>query len=298
MDRHGPSCCAAAVSAPAPSGSPALRSRRPHRLVRLQPAILPRLARLRPRPLLRPAIEIRTATPGYPPHPGWHNPWVSFLFFIKCAELDAAALAWGTTLLISASAGAAWAWLINPRFRNIRWTPPALPPHPLLRLLHRLGISPHLHARLVAALLVQPRYGMELLPAFALCLGFLAHFAFAAVREFKPRWRFTRRRTPLRRSSPSTHSKCSASIPSSTSKAPKTSTPAAHVQPDPARPAHLPNHPPQRRNPHGHLHLSRNRLPHRHPPPPEPSTRATSQSTRAPSPPPPRQRRPNPRLRR
>ena len=76
------------------------------------------------------AIEIRTATPGYPPHPGWHNPWVSLLFFIKCAQLDAAALAWGTALLVLSLAGAAWA-LINPRFRNIAWTLPALPAHPL-----------------------------------------------------------------------------------------------------------------------------------------------------------------------
>ena len=30
------------------------------------------------------AIELRTASPGGgPPHPGWHNPWVSLLFFVK-----------------------------------------------------------------------------------------------------------------------------------------------------------------------------------------------------------------------
>jgi hypothetical protein len=32
------------------------------------------------------------------------------------------------------------------------------------------------------------RYGMELLPAFALSLGFVAHFVLAAVRDFKPQW--------------------------------------------------------------------------------------------------------------
>ena len=32
------------------------------------------------------AIELRTSSPGGgPPHPGWHNPWVSLLFFVKCA---------------------------------------------------------------------------------------------------------------------------------------------------------------------------------------------------------------------
>jgi hypothetical protein len=32
------------------------------------------------------------------------------------------------------------------------------------------------------------RYGMELLPGLALCLGFIAHFINGAIREFKPRW--------------------------------------------------------------------------------------------------------------
>ena len=30
------------------------------------------------------AIELRTAAPGaWPPHPGWHNPWVALLFYLK-----------------------------------------------------------------------------------------------------------------------------------------------------------------------------------------------------------------------
>ena len=36
------------------------------------------------------AIEMRTATSGaWPPHPGWHNPWVALLFYLKVSELDA-----------------------------------------------------------------------------------------------------------------------------------------------------------------------------------------------------------------
>ena len=46
------------------------------------------------------AIEMRTAAPGWPPHPGWHNPWVALLFYVKVAEMDAVAAAWGNTLLI------------------------------------------------------------------------------------------------------------------------------------------------------------------------------------------------------
>ncbi|MGH9589774.1 MAG: hypothetical protein ACRD25_05230, partial [Terracidiphilus sp.] len=55
------------------------------------------------------AIELRTAAPGYPPHPGWHNPWVSLLFFIKVSELDAAAAAFGNLLLAVSVLGTAWA---------------------------------------------------------------------------------------------------------------------------------------------------------------------------------------------
>ena len=51
------------------------------------------------------AIEIRTATPGYPPHPGWHNLWVSLVFYVKTAEMDAAAKAWGATLLMLSALG-------------------------------------------------------------------------------------------------------------------------------------------------------------------------------------------------
>ena len=35
------------------------------------------------------AIEMRTSTSGaWPPHPGWHNPWVALLFYLKVLELD------------------------------------------------------------------------------------------------------------------------------------------------------------------------------------------------------------------
>jgi hypothetical protein len=67
------------------------------------------------------AIEMRTALPGYPPHPGWHDPWVSLLFYIKAAEMDAAAAAWGNTLLALGLLGSAWAWL-TARRHALAWT--------------------------------------------------------------------------------------------------------------------------------------------------------------------------------
>ncbi len=40
------------------------------------------------------AIELRTSTPGaWPPHPGWHNLWVSLLFYLKVSQLDSIAAA-------------------------------------------------------------------------------------------------------------------------------------------------------------------------------------------------------------
>jgi hypothetical protein len=106
------------------------------------------------------AIEIRTATTGaWPPHPGWHDPWVSLLFFMKAAEMDAAAAAWGNFLLVFSSLGTVWAFL-TARRRAFLW----------------------------ALLRYNTRYGMELLPALALGVGFTAQFLLGAVREFKPAW--------------------------------------------------------------------------------------------------------------
>src|SRR6185437_1998231 len=42
------------------------------------------------------AIELRTAhgavKSGAPLHPGWHNPWVALLFYVKVVEMDALAV--------------------------------------------------------------------------------------------------------------------------------------------------------------------------------------------------------------
>jgi hypothetical protein len=71
---------------------------------------LRRLALLCARALLGQGHRDAHLRAGLPPHPGWHNPWVSLLFFMKAARWTRRA-AWGNTLLALSLLGTAWAWL-------------------------------------------------------------------------------------------------------------------------------------------------------------------------------------------
>ena len=131
-------------------------------------------------------VEMNTSVPGFPPHPGWHNPWVALIFYIKAAEMDAAALAWGNVLLGLSLLGTAWAWL-TARKRAFTWA--LLLWFPVVFYAYSVAYGsvpifvpiwwPHSWYNL--------RYGMELLPAFALGLGFAAQIMLATVNDFKPR---------------------------------------------------------------------------------------------------------------
>lgn len=132
------------------------------------------------------AIEKRTAGPGNgPPHPGWHNPWVSALFFLKAAEMAAAAVAWGNKLLVISVFGVAWAWLIARR-RAFAWILILWLPVPFYAYSVAFGSVPIFLPVWWPHSYYNTRYGLELLPALALGVGFAAAFVFAAVREFKP----------------------------------------------------------------------------------------------------------------
>jgi hypothetical protein len=134
------------------------------------------------------AIELRTATPGNgPPHPGWHNPWMSLEFFVKASEMDAAAAAWGNTLLALSLLGTAWAWLTNRR-RAFLWSMLLWLPLPFYAYSVAYGSVPIFLPVWWPHSWYNTRYGLELLPAFALGIGFFAQLVTAAMREFKPRW--------------------------------------------------------------------------------------------------------------
>jgi hypothetical protein len=133
------------------------------------------------------AIELRTATPGSgPPHPGWHNPWVSLLFFVKAAELDAA-VARGNLLLTLSVLGTAWAW-VTARRHGFLWALLLWLPVPFYAYSIAYGAVPIFLPPWWPHSYYNLRYGMEMLPAFALGLGFAAQFGLAAVREFKTSW--------------------------------------------------------------------------------------------------------------
>jgi len=132
------------------------------------------------------AIELRTAAPGWPPHPGWHNPWVSYLFFIKVAEMDALA-AWRPILLVLSVIGTAFACAIACR-RGLLWTLLLWIPVPFYAYSVAFGSVPIFIPVWWPHSYYNTRYGMELLPAIALGLGFIAQFAIGAAREFKPQW--------------------------------------------------------------------------------------------------------------
>src|SRR5271157_777624 len=133
------------------------------------------------------AIEIRTSVPGFPPHPGWHNPWVGLIFFLKAAELDAAASAWGNLLLALSLFGTLCAWLMARR-RAFLWALLLWLPVPFYAYSVAYGSVPIFLPLWWPHSWYNTRYGLELLPALALGLGFAAQFALAAVREFKPGW--------------------------------------------------------------------------------------------------------------
>ena len=132
------------------------------------------------------AIEIRTSVPGFPPHPGWHDPWVALIFFVKSAELDSAAAAWGNVLLITSLLGTAWAWL-TARKKAFLWALLLWFPIPFYAYSVSYGSVPIFLPLWWPHSWYNTRYGVEMLPAFALGIGFAAQLVLAAVNDFKPR---------------------------------------------------------------------------------------------------------------
>jgi len=130
------------------------------------------------------AIEARTAPLGSSPHPGFHNMHDSALYFLKAAQLGAAPPSVGKLLCWLTAAGtlaALWG------FRRRQIWPVLLLwlPFPFYAYSVAYGSVPIFIPVWRPFSWYNTRYGMELLPAFALFVGFLL----AVLLSRLPRWR-------------------------------------------------------------------------------------------------------------
>ncbi len=100
--------------------------------------------------------------------------------------MDAVAAAWGNVLLIVSLLGTAFGWLAARR-KAFKWALLLWFPIPFYAYSVAYGSVPIFLPPWWPHSWYNTRYGMEMMPAFALGLGFAAHFVLGAVNQFKPR---------------------------------------------------------------------------------------------------------------
>jgi hypothetical protein len=113
------------------------------------------------------AIELRTATPGAPHYPGWHSMRVAALHFLKAAQLGAVLPAWGKRLV--------WLTVIGTLLAVYQFRGRAIAaglllwiPLPFYAYSIAYGSVPIFIPIWWPFSFYNTRYGMEMLPAFAL----------------------------------------------------------------------------------------------------------------------------------
>jgi hypothetical protein len=131
------------------------------------------------------AIEARTTPPGsLSPHPGFHNMHVSTLYFLKAAQLGAAPPSFGRLLCWLSAAGTLAAFRA---FRRRQIWPVLLLwlPLPFYAYSVAYGSVPIFIPVWRPFSWYNTRYGMELLPAFALFAGCLVAVLFSRLPRFR-----------------------------------------------------------------------------------------------------------------
>jgi hypothetical protein len=118
------------------------------------------------------AIDERTTAPGSPHYPGWHSMRVASLYFLKAAEMGAVPLRWGNRLLWLSIAGtviAIWRW----HAKGIAAALLLWIPLPFYAYSIAYGSVPIFIPPWWPHSWYNVRYGMEMIPVFALFLAFL-----------------------------------------------------------------------------------------------------------------------------
>jgi 4-amino-4-deoxy-L-arabinose transferase-like glycosyltransferase len=132
------------------------------------------------------AIEARTTPPGSYHYPGWHHLWWAWLYFLKAAQLGAAPVKLGFVLLI-VSAGGILLALVFWRKANVAPFLLLWLPLPFYTYSVAYGSVPIFLPIWFPHSYYNTRYGMELLPAFALAIGFVVAWLVGRVEKRHPR---------------------------------------------------------------------------------------------------------------
>ncbi len=130
------------------------------------------------------AIDRKTTPPGAGHYPGWHRYGIAAHYFLKNAELDATVPSTGNVLLLVALAGVVFA-VRSGRARAVLallWLP-----WPFYGYSVAYGSVPIFIPPWPPYAWYNTRYGMELLPAFALSLGFALSAAVRLLERRMPR---------------------------------------------------------------------------------------------------------------
>jgi hypothetical protein len=130
------------------------------------------------------AYDLHNTVPGWPPHPGWHNLWVALLFFLKSSQLDSIAAAARGNVVANlvfalAALGTLGAWIAakTGNRRALAWVLLLWLPVPFYTYSVAYGSVPIFLPVWWPHTWYNTRYGLELLPALAVGLGFAAQFA-------------------------------------------------------------------------------------------------------------------------
>jgi len=133
------------------------------------------------------AIEERTTPPGAWHHPGWHSMRVSALYFLKAAELGAVPLRFANTLLVFAVLGTlsaiARSWSASLAALLLLWAP-----LPFYAYSVAYGSVPIFIPLWWPHSWYNTRYGMEMLPIFAISLAWLTDLLFVVAKTFSRRF--------------------------------------------------------------------------------------------------------------